>query len=167
MVRIRLKGIHKATSKGHTYWYAWRGGPRLRGEPGSPEFVASYNEAIEQRHIPEPGKFRALVTRYRASTDYEKLAPSTKTHWGPWLDRIAAYFGPLSIAQFDRKEKIRPIIRQWRNRYATTPRTADMGLQVLSRVCAHAVDPLGKLAGNPCEGIKSLYTSLSRRNHLD
>jgi integrase len=28
---------------------------------------------------------------------------------------------------------------------------------VLSRVCSYAVDPLGKLAGNPCEGIKQLY----------
>src|SRR5262249_8803129 len=64
-----------------------------------------------------------------------------------------------SIAQFDRPEKIRPIIRQWRNRYTDTPRTADMGLQVLSRVCAYAVDPLGKIAGNPCKGIKALYSS--------
>jgi integrase len=32
------------------------------------------------------------------------------------------------------------------------------GMQVLSRVLAHAVDPLGKIAGNPCEGIKRLYT---------
>ena len=69
------------------------------------------------------------------------------------------YFGELSIAQFNRPEKIRPLIRQWRNKYADTPRTADIGLQVLSRVLSHAVDPLGKLAGNPCEGIKLLYSS--------
>src|SRR5262249_9049604 len=31
------------------------------------------------------------------------------------------------------------------------------GMQVLSRVLSFAVDPLGKLAGNPCEGIKQLY----------
>ena len=35
MVRVNLKGIAKVTAKGRTYWYAWRGGPRLRGEPGS------------------------------------------------------------------------------------------------------------------------------------
>jgi integrase len=28
-----------------------------------------------------------------------------------------------------------------------------------SRVVAHAVDPLGKIAGNPCEGIKHLYNN--------
>ena len=158
MTKIELKGIAKVTAKGRTYWYAWRGGPRLHGEPGSPEFMAAYNEAIEKRRIPEPGRFRSLVTLYRASADFKKLAVSTIRNWGPWLDRIVDYFGDLSIAQFDRPEKIRPIIRQWRNRFADKPRTADYGLQVLSRVLAYAVDPLGKIAGNPCEGIKQLYT---------
>jgi integrase len=31
-------------------------------------------------------------------------------------------------------------------------------MQVLSRVLSHAVDPLGKVASNPCEGIKQLYS---------
>ena len=32
-----------------TYWYAWKGGPPLRGEPGTPEFIASYNEAVARK----------------------------------------------------------------------------------------------------------------------
>jgi integrase len=158
MVKRDVKGIAKVTAKGQVYYYAWRGGPRLHGEEGSPEFWASYNEAIQNRHIPEAGRFRSLVTLYRDSPDYQKLAPATKENWGPWLDRIAEYFD-LSIAAFERPEKIRPIIRKWRNRYADRPRTADYGLQVLSRVCAYAVDPLGMIAGNPCEGIKLIYKS--------
>jgi integrase len=158
MVKVDLRGIAKVTAKGRVYHYAWRGGPRLRGEPGSPEFMASYNEAIEGRRTPDAGRFRSLVVSYRASGDYEKLAPSTRQQWGPWLDRIGAYFGDLRIAQFDRPEKIRPIIRRWRNQWTDKPRTADYGMQVLSRVLAYAVDPLGKIAGNPCQGIKRLYT---------
>jgi integrase len=159
MVRIDIKGIHKVKARGRTYRYAWRGGPRLRGEPGSLAFMADYNAAIEARRLPDPGRFRALVTLYKSSGDYQKLADSTKRMWSPWLDRIGQYFGQLSIAQFERPEKIRPIILRWRLRYAGTPRTADMGLQVLSRVCAYAADPLGKIAGNPCRGIKTLYSS--------
>jgi integrase len=159
MVRVNLKGIAKVTSKGRTYYYAWRGGPRLRGEPGTPEFMASYNEAIESRRTPEPGRFKSLVVLYRASADYAKLADSTRKNWSPWLDRIADYFGELRIAQFGRPEKIRPVIRRWRNQWADKPRTADYGLQVLSRVLSHAIDPLGKIAVNPCEGIKQLYSS--------
>ena len=153
-----VKGLHKVVSKGRVYWYAWRerGAPRVRGEYGTADFWASYDAAIRERYTPEPGRFRALVTLYKASADYQKLAPSTKVQWGPWLDRIAAYFD-LSIAAFD-NPKVRPIIRQWRGKYADTPRTADMGMQVLSRVCGYAVEQ-GKLTVNPCEGIKALYSA--------
>jgi hypothetical protein len=157
MAKRDVKGLHRVVSKGRVYWYAWRGGPRLRGDYGLPEWWASIDEANRERHIPEPGKFRALLTLYKASGDYQKLAPSTKTHWGPWLDRIVDHFGTLSIAAFD-NPKVRPIIRTWRNKYAETPRTADMGMQVLSRVCGYAVEQ-GKLAVNPCEGIKALYST--------
>jgi integrase len=158
MVKVELRGIAKTKAKGRTYYYAWRGGPRLRGQPGSPEFHQSYNEAIESRRTPEPGRFRSLIVLYRASPDYKKLAESTRQQWAPWLDRIGTYFGDLRIAQFERPEKIRPIIRRWRNQWADKPRTADYGMQVLSRVLSYAVDPLGSIAGNPCEGIKQLYT---------
>jgi integrase len=156
-MKVELRGVTKVTAKGRTYYYAWRGGPRLRGEPGSPEFYASYNDAIESRRAPDAGRFKALVVLYRASPNYKKLAETTRKNWSPWLDRITDYFGELRIAQFDRPEKIRPVIRRWRNQWADRPRSADYGMQVLSRVLSHAVDPLGKIAGNPCEGIKQLY----------
>jgi integrase len=156
-MKVDLRGIAKVNAKGRTYYYAWRNGPRLRGQPGSPEFIASYNEAIESRRTPDKSRFRFIVADYKSSAEYKRLADSTRAQWGKWLDRISDYFGPLSIAQFDRREKIRPVIRRWRNRWADTPRTADYALQVLSRVVAHGVDPLGRIAGNPCEGIKHLY----------
>jgi integrase len=157
VVRVELKGIHTVTTKGRTYFYAWRGGPRLKGKPGSPEFVASYNEAIEQHHAPDTSRFRGVVTAYKASKEYTKLADSTRLNWARWLDRISEYFGELRIVQFDRPEKIRPVIRRWRNQWADQPRTADYGMQVLSAILSHAVDPLGKIASNPCSGIKQLY----------
>jgi hypothetical protein len=50
-MRIRLKGINSITKRladgtRRTDWYTWKGGPPPRGEPGTPEFVASYNEAV-------------------------------------------------------------------------------------------------------------------------
>ena len=115
MVRVEIKGLAKVEAKGRTYWYAWRGGPRLCGEPGSPEFMASYNEAIENRRTPDKSRFRFVVADYKGSAEYKKLAKSTRAQWGKWLDRIADYFGDLRIAQFDRPDKIRPVIRRWRN----------------------------------------------------
>jgi integrase len=156
-MRVTLKGVAKVTAKGHTYYYAWRSGPRLRGEPGSPEFVASYNEAIANLRTPDTGRFHALITLYKDGDAYRSLAASTKKEWVRWLDRIADYFGELRIVQFDRTEKIRPVIKTWRKQYEATPRTADYALQVLSRVCAFGVDEC-KLGSNPCEGFKQLYS---------
>lgn len=158
MVTVELKGIHTVKAKGSTYYYAWRGGPRLKGEPGSASFMASYNEAIASRAEPESGKFRSIITHYKA-TEFKKLADSTKRVWTPWIDRISTHFGDLSISQFNRAEKIRPRIRQWRGQYSDTPRAADTGMQVLSRILSHGVDPMGKLNSNPGEGIKHLYSS--------
>ena len=85
MVRVELKGIAKVEAKGRTYWYAWRGGPRLRGEPGSPEFVASYNDAVEQHRTPGKSRFRFVVSDYKSSADDRKLAESTREQWGNGL----------------------------------------------------------------------------------
>ncbi len=156
MVEVKLKGILKVTARGRTYYYAWRGGPRLRGEPGSPEFMASYTEALQGRRQTDDGRMKGLVAQYRASPDYLALADTTKRQWSRWLDRIVDKFGDLRVAQFDRAEKIRPHIKAWRNQWADKPRTADYAIQVLSRLLSFAVDQ-DKIAANPCEGIKSIY----------
>jgi len=49
-MKVELRGVHKLRIQGRSYYYAWRGGPRLRGEPGTPEFMASYNEAVGLHH---------------------------------------------------------------------------------------------------------------------
>ena len=50
-MHVRLKGVNSkrkrlADGSFKTYYWAWKGGPALRGEPGTPEFIASYNEAV-------------------------------------------------------------------------------------------------------------------------
>jgi integrase len=157
MVKVPLKGVAKVRSKGRVYWYVWRGGPRLAGEPGSPEFMASYHEAHEQLRAPDGSRFHSLIAAYKASPQYQTLAASTREHFERWFGRVGDYFGELSVAQFERPEKIRPIIRRWRNQWADKPRAADYGMQVLSAVLGHAVDPLERLSSNPCIGIKRLY----------
>jgi hypothetical protein len=55
-MRVRLKGINSIRKKladgtFRYYYYAWKGGPPLRGEPGSPEFIHSYNQAIARKVV--------------------------------------------------------------------------------------------------------------------
>ena len=59
-MRVRLRGINSKRKKladgsFKTYYWAWKGGPPLRGEPGSPEFIASYNGAVAQKVAPPRG----------------------------------------------------------------------------------------------------------------
>lgn len=159
MVSVDVKNLHKVTSHGRDYVYAWRGGPRVKfeGEIGTPEFWKAYHETLETHRIPDRKTLHSVIVRYRASSQFEGLAASTKKNWRPWLDRIDDYFGKVLTRNFDRTDKVRPSIRKWRGKWADTPRTADYGMQVLSRVMAYAVDPLGELGSNPCDGIKTLY----------
>ena len=69
-MRVRLKGINSITKRladgtRRTYWYAWKGGPPLRGEPGTPEFIASYNKAVAQKITPPDGVLVTLLQAYQ------------------------------------------------------------------------------------------------------
>jgi integrase len=156
MVQVDLKGVVKIQSKGKLYYYAWRGGPRLKGEPGSLVFMSSLADALQSRRQSDGGLIKDLVCKYRADRAFIALSPTTRTIWGRWLDRIVDRFGQYPVKQFDRTETIRPIIRRWRDNYAEKPRSADYAMQVLSRVLSFGIEK-DKLKSNPCEGIKSLY----------
>jgi integrase len=158
MVQIDMKGVYHVTAKGRDYYYAWRGGPALTGEPGSPEFVRSLNEAIESRHAPNKALFASVRIAYK-SGPFTEIADSTKRVWTPWLDEVGKAFDTLPLRVFHHAEKVKPLIRDWRNQWASTPRAADTGLQVLSVVIGHGIDPMGVIGVNPCNGLKRLYRS--------
>ena len=85
-MRIRLKGLNsvsKTLADGEvvTYYYAWKGGPRLNGEPGTPEFIASYHEAVTARKSPLPGMLLALLQAYQASSEFAGLRDRTRSDY--------------------------------------------------------------------------------------
>ncbi len=155
MTDVALKGVHKVRAKGRTYYYAWRGGPRLPGEPGSREFLEALVAASAKSD--ESSRINGLVTAYKGSPAYSGLAVSTRKNWAPWLDRIRDDLGKLSIKTFDRPE-VRKVIKRWRGKWAHAPRAADNGKQVLSAMLSYAVEE-GLLGSNPCFGISNLYSA--------
>ncbi|NQE62896.1 tyrosine-type recombinase/integrase [Caulobacter sp. RHG1] len=164
---VRLKGLNrvKKTLKGGTtrvYWYAWKGGPKLDGAPGTPEFMASYNRALESIRNRPNDTLAGLVRRYKGSPEFERLAKSTKAEWSRWLDRISADDGPDDIGGLTYKllddRRVRADIIDWRNQWKDRPRSADYAIQVLSVVLAQAVDA-GILERNSAAGLSQLYTS--------
>ena len=70
-MHIRLKGLNHATKRLadgslKIYWYAWRGGPLLTGEPGDTDFMASYNAAETTRITPATGFFLSTIEGFLA-----------------------------------------------------------------------------------------------------
>jgi integrase len=160
-MRVRLKGINSKTKRladGRlvTYWWAWKGGPPLRGEPGSPEFIASYNEAIARKVIPPAGVLFSILQGYQASEDFRALAERTRRDYVAKIKLIEKAFGdfPLS-ALFDRRT--RGVFKAWRDKLATrSRRQADYAWSVLGRILSWAFDA-GLVAANPCEKGGRLY----------
>ena len=78
-MRVRLKGINSvrkrlADGTWKTYRYAWKGGPPLCGEPGTPDFHATYNEAVARKVAPPRGTLLSLLQAYQASGEFLRLA---------------------------------------------------------------------------------------------
>lgn len=154
---VDLKGLHTVRSNGSVYYYAWRGGPRIKAPYGSPEFHAEFMEACSPTMGGDKKRLAAWVALYKASAEWKELAASTQRVWLPWLDAINDRFGKLSMRLFD-KPAIRVDIKKWRDQWRDRPRAADTAKQVLSRLLSYAVAE-GGLSANPCEGVPNLYQS--------
>jgi integrase len=162
IVRIRLKGINvvrKRLADGsvRTYHYAWKGGPALRAEPGTPEFIASYIEAAARKVTPPRGTLLSVLNAYQGSEDFRGLAGSTRRSYVALIARIEKRFGdfPLS-ALTDRRT--RGIFMGWRDQLAAGSgrRQADYAWTVLARVLSWSFNR-GLVAANPCERGGRLY----------
>lgn len=164
---VRLKGLNRVRKqlkdgREVVYWYAWKGGPKLEGKPGSPKFMASYNRAVADRRAPTAETLAALVARYRASPEWAKNSDSTKRLWSRFLDKISADetdrdIGGISWAALDDR-RVRADLLDWRDQWADRPRQADYAIQVLSRVLSFGVDR-GHLAINAVAGVSQLYSN--------
>jgi integrase len=161
-MRVKLKGIHKVSKKladgsRVAYYYAWRGGPRLEGKLGSPEFVASFQASHSERRQPTPGQFFALISEYRQSTEFDTLATSTKRDYLRILKVLETDFGDLPIAALN-DPAIRGEFKNWRDDMRHAPRAADYRATVLARVLAVSHDN-GRINHNYAAKLGRLYKS--------
>lgn len=160
-MRVRLRGINSvkkrlADGSVKVFYYAWKSGPPLRGELGSPEFIASYNEAVARRITPPQGVPLSLLQGYQASYDFLGRADRTRDDYVRQIKIIEAEFGdfPLS-ALTDRRT--RGLFMAWRDRLAMkSRRQADYGWVVLARVLSWGMDR-GLITANPCARGGRLY----------
>jgi integrase len=154
-MRVNLKGVHRVTVKGVTYHYAWRGGPRLVGEPGSPKYVASYVAAYASRRQPNASAFRSIIAGYKAGKDFERLEPRTQRDYLRQIARIEVAFGDLPIAALDDPRVTKDFL-DWRDGLSISPRQTDYAWTVLMRLVSHA-RARGLTSYRPPDRIEPLY----------
>jgi integrase len=163
---MTIKGLHRVTirRKGKPvlhYIYAWRGGPRILAQAGgpppslTPDALAAYQEAVQERRSAPVGTVAALAQAWRASAAWRALAASTRRQWGYVLADIEAKWGTVPLAVFDDRRMKAKIIA-WRDAVSHQPRKADYRVQVLSAFLSYAV-LTGELSRNLATGIPSLY----------
>ena len=161
-MRIRLKGINSITKKladgtTRTYWYAWKGGPSLRGKPGTPEFIASYNEAVAKKVAPPTGNLLALLFRFQDSAEFQfGISARTRRDYIKQIKRIERAFGDFPIKALD-DPRARSIFLDWRDQLAKTSlRQADYAYGTLARILSWAHDRR-LITENPCARGGKLY----------
>jgi integrase len=161
-MRVRLRGINSYTARladgtTRTYWYAWKGGPRLRGEPGTPEFIASYNEAASQKVKPPSGCLLSLLQSYQTSEDFRQLAQRTREDYARIIQKeIEPEFSDFPLTALSDR-RTRGIFMGWRDRLALkSRRQADYAWTVLARVLSWSKDR-GHITTNPCERGGRIY----------
>jgi integrase len=161
-MRVHLKGIHRvemrlATGKSRTYHYAWRGGPRIDAQPGTPEFLRSYQEAHASLRRPKASTMMTLIAEFKASVEFRALAPSSLRAYSNYIKLIEAEFGDLPLVALDDR-RVRGEFKAWRDRFSNTPRKADYAWTTLARILSFSKDR-GLIGTNSCEGGGRLYTA--------
>ncbi len=160
-MRVNLKHIHchrKRLSDGSIkeYYYHRRTRKRISGEPGTPEFLASYEASSRCDSKTVPGTLAALIEGFIGSTDFQGLGERTRADYLKHLQRISARFGSAPLSVFEDR-RIRGDLKSWRGDLSkASPRQADMALGVLRRVLAFGFDT-GELTQNHATGLGTVY----------
>ena len=167
-MRIKLKGINRvskklADGKRVTYYYAWKGGPRLEGEPGTTEFISSYNAAVASLKRLPTGSLQFVIDDFERSSEFTRLAPRTQSDYKKFLKLIRNEFGDMPIKLLA-DPRTRGQLLAWRDRLAAkSRRQGDYAFSVLARTISWAFDR-GLVPANPCERPGRLYRSTRRES---
>jgi len=135
----------------------WKGGPRLQGEPGTPEFIASYNKAAAQKVRAPEGRLLSLLQAYQASDDFRQLAPRTRDDYAGIIEKvIEPEYSDFPLSGLADK-RTRGIFLEWRDKLALkSRRQADNAWTILARVLSWSKHR-GRISINPCERGGRIY----------
>ena len=164
-----MQGVHKvrkrlASGQIAVYHYAWRGGPRLPGTPGSPEFLAALAAAQTAAPAHHKGTLQEVFTAYQQSPAFTGLAEATRKGYARRIPAIEAEFGDMPIKALS-DPRVRGEFLDWRDMLAAkSPREADYHMTVLALMLAWGKDR-GRVSDNPAARPGRVYQP-DRTDHI-
>ena len=159
MTSIRLRHVDRFRDRHGKwrYYFRLRRGARfpLRGDPGTPEFMESYQRAqrgeaaanFQPKRRGEPGTFDRLAQDYFASADYLRLADSTRRTYRLVIERLIR---EESIGHRLVREMTREHVRRIISRRSATPGMANSVLRKSRSFCALPLKMAGAGTIRPC-----------------
>jgi len=153
------------TNSGWRYYVRQHGKlVRLRGKPGTPAFLASYQEAlcaVHQTKLKGTAKtWRWLCQLYMASSEFEALAPATRsqrqrTMQSTWIEPLAPgstyLMGDCPLSKFTGMA-----VRMLRDRKQDTPEAANHRIKCIRSVFAWAIEMGHIEEANPAREVRKL-----------
>lgn len=161
-----VKGVHYVRSKrpdGTIVWYVYacRGGAQIMRHVGpkkpnlSNDALRLLNEArlVQRTHAEKT--IGDLIMHFRKSKQWSDLSDGTRRTWGSALDAIDRKWGETPLTVWS-DPRMKAKVVDWRDSRAATPRGADIGITVLSRLLEFGL-LRGFVRFNAAAGIPSLY----------
>jgi hypothetical protein len=162
-VRVRLRGVnvvrrYRKDRSFAIYYYHRATGTQLQGQPGKPEFIASYAAAEKQLQERAKGTIFDLMRRFEASPAFD-LADTTKLEYRRKFRIIERRWGSAPIASFESKEFKRDAL-DWRDAIAMrgAKREADNLMSALARLGSWALSR-GEISINVLDKVQRVYRS--------
>ncbi len=155
------------------YIYAYRGGPLIRKVAGpkkpklTPADLVAIGAAIAETSKINPLILRAPLREWcpadpnrKGSPEWEALSENTKRVWRSHVDAIEARWGDKPIGVWSDPRMVAKVVK-WRDERAATPRTADIGVTVLSHLLEF-MRLRGRITMNVARDVPTLYSGADR-----
>lgn len=158
---FQLKYIQAVKCKrtGKTYYYFRRGGVSggaIDGDPGSPEFIASYQRIAagfaKSPSRPSPGTFDDLISKYYAGPEFAALAPSSKSSYRTYGEVLRQAFGRFKVSDIKRRH-----VLALRDRLSDKPSACNLTMKIAKLVFEYGIDREW-IEANPAMKLKQLKT---------
>ncbi len=141
---------YRKGKRGYVYFIRGTTCQRIASAPGTAEFAVDYARLLKGRLAPPTQTIAKLITHYRRSPRWAKLATNTRRSYErslEYFESVAGNIDPASLQRFH--------IIQMRDSLADKPTDANRKIGALSVLFEHAID-IGWLTANPVKGVRRL-----------